>query len=81
MEIKLSSKLRKSVIERAKTYAKSHNVSLSGMIELYLDSLTLQTKKVSEITPLVESLSGEIHLKKDINLKMDNSDYLNEKFK
>jgi hypothetical protein len=81
METKLTLKLRKSVIERAKTYAKIHNISLSRMVETYLDSLTLRTDKEPEITSLVESLSGVIHIENEIDLKMDLTDYLNEKYK
>jgi predicted HicB family RNase H-like nuclease len=65
MDTKLTLRLNDSVIERAKVYARNHNISLSKMIESYLDSLTKQNeeeKKEASITPLVESLSGVIDL-------------------
>lgn len=37
---KLTISLNKSIIENAKTYAKSNNISLSKLIESYLASLT-----------------------------------------
>jgi predicted HicB family RNase H-like nuclease len=56
MDTKLTLRLNDSVIERAKIYARSHKISLSKMIESYLDSLTKQNeeeKKKASITPLV----------------------------
>lgn len=83
METKLTLRLNDYVIERAKIYARSHKISLSKMIESYLDSLTKQKdedKKVL-ITPLVESLSGVIDLPSDFNYKKEYRDYLEEKYK
>ncbi|MBN1769195.1 MAG: hypothetical protein JW842_11865, partial [Prolixibacteraceae bacterium] len=64
METKLTLRLNDNVIERAKKYARSHKISLSKMVEIYLDSITKQNKDVQKIsiTPLVESLSGVIDL-------------------
>mgnify|MGYP001135821816 CR=1 FL=1 len=53
METKLTLRLNNGVIERAKIYAKSHKVSLSKMIESYLDSVTKEKDKEEIITPLV----------------------------
>ena len=65
METKLTLRLNDKVIERAKKYARLRKVSLSRMIESYLDSITQlpedEEKKIN-ITPLVESLSGVIDL-------------------
>lgn len=47
---KLTISLNKSIIENAKTYAKSNNISLSKLIESYLASLTKRTNKEPEIT-------------------------------
>jgi hypothetical protein len=83
METKLTLRLNEDVIERAKIYAKSHKISLSKMIESYLDSITKQKeddKKIS-ITPLVKSLSGVIDLPADFDYKNDYRDYLEEKYK
>lgn len=83
METKLTLRLNDSVIERAKIYARSQKISLSKMIESYLDSLTRENdsdKKIS-ITPLVESLSGVINLPPDFDYKNEYADYLTEKYK
>jgi len=40
MDTKLTIKLDKEVIEKAKRYAQSQQRSLSGMIEAYLQSIT-----------------------------------------
>ncbi|MEA3443794.1 MAG: DUF6364 family protein, partial [Bacteroidota bacterium] len=76
-------RLNDSVIERAKTYAKSQRISLSKMIESYLDSLTREkdTDSKISITPLVESLSGVINLPPDFDYKNEYADYLTEKYK
>jgi hypothetical protein len=84
MDTKLTLRLNDSVIERAKIYARSHKISLSKMIESYLDSLTKQNeeeKKKASITPLVESLSGVINLPADFDYKKEYRSYLDEKYK
>ena len=81
METKLTIRLKKKVIERAKDYAHIHKISLSKMVESYLESITNQKSEDIEITPLVESLSGVIHLTEDFDLKNDYSNYLTEKYK
>lgn len=58
MDTKLTLKLDKAIIERAKEYARKKNTSLSYLIETYLDFLTTSKVEEQEITPLVKSLSG-----------------------
>ena len=83
METKLTLRLDENVIKRAKIYAKSHRISLSKMIEAYLDSLTREkdSKEKVFITPLVESLSGVINLPEDFDYKKEYADYLMVKYK
>lgn len=83
METKLTLRLNDKVIERAKIYAKNHKISLSKMIESYLDSLTTEIaeKDKAAITPLVKSLSGVIDLPADFDYKKEYGDYLIEKYK
>ena len=81
MDTKLTLRLNKNVIEKAKEYAQEHRISLSGMIEKYLESVTTSKSKDIEITPLVESLSGVIHFENDFDYKKGYSDYLIEKYK
>lgn len=82
METKLTLRLNEKVIERAKVYARIHNISLSKLIESYLDSISNQkdNDKKIEITPLVESLSGVISLPSDFDYKKEYRDFLNEKY-
>lgn len=81
METKLTIRIKKKVIERAKDYAHIHKISLSKMVESYLESVTEVKREDIEITPLVESLSGVIRLNEDFDLKNDYANYLTEKYK
>ena len=83
MDTKLTLRLDGNVIERAKKYASNHKISLSKMIETYLDSITKQKEKSekSSFTPLVESLSGVIDLPADYDYKKEYRDYLEKKYK
>jgi hypothetical protein len=82
METKLTLRLNDSVIKRAKKYAKKQRISLSKMIEAYLDSLTKEknAEQEIEITPLIKSLSGVIDLPKDFDYKKEYRDYITEKY-
>jgi ribosome recycling factor len=79
MNTKLTLNLDKDVIEQAKTYAKDHKVSLSQLIENYLDSLTKRSDKKSKISPLVESLTGVIPNGNHEDRK-DYQEYLSKKY-
>ena len=81
MDKKLTLSLDMAIIESAKNYAKSNNISLSKLIESYLKTLTKQKRNSTEITPLVESLSGVINLDEDFEVKDAYTDYLIEKYK
>jgi len=82
METKLTLRLNKRVIDRAKDYAHLHEVSLSKMIESYLDSVTEdKSGKSVEITPLVKSLSGIAKLNPDFDFKKEYTKFLTEKYK
>lgn len=81
MDKKLTLSLDQTIIENAKKYAKSNNISLSKLIESYLGTLINPQKKSTKITPLVKSLSGIISLDKEFDLKDDYAKYLIEKYK
>jgi hypothetical protein len=72
MDSKLTLSLNKAVIEKAKEYAKSQKISLSRLIEAYLDSLTTKKAKEIEITPLVKNLNEKFDFKKLINGNTNN---------
>jgi hypothetical protein len=73
MDTKLTLKLDKYVIERAKEYASSQKRSLSGMIESYLKTLITQEKTHSEedieISPFVKSFKTGVKIPVDYDYK------------
>jgi len=77
----LTLKLDKEIINRAKLYAESKKISLSKLIESYLQLLTKESSTKDNISPLVESLSGVIELPKNYDDKDDYTDYLTQKYK
>ncbi len=82
MDKKLTLSLNDNIIETAKRYAKSNNISLSKLIESYLGSLTKKNEREeSDITPLVKSLSGVISIDEDFDVKDEYTQYLMEKYK
>lgn len=81
MDKKLTLSLDSNIIETAKRYAKTNNISLSKLIESYLGSLTRKEENEVEITPLVKSLSGVISIDDDFDEKEEYTQYLIEKYK
>ena len=56
------------------------SVSLSKLIENYLQALTNKNKKEIEVSPLVESLTGVIPSEEEVDYKKEYTDYLTEKY-
>ena len=82
MSTKLTLSLKKEIIERAKEYAKEHNISLSFLIENYLQKLISDYKFNNEKKgSIVDELSGIIKLDSDTDYRDVHTDYLNEKYK
>ena len=85
MDTKLTLKLNKQVIDRAKNYAAAHHRSLSGIIEAYLQSLVgaTETKNADEIeiSPFVKSLATGVSIPLNLDYKKEYSDFLAEKHK
>ena len=79
MNTKLTLNLDKGVIEQAKIFAKKNNVSLSKLIERYLNSLTVVSETDREVSPLVESLTGVIS-NNLVDDKKDYRDYISDKY-
>lgn len=79
MDTKLTLKLDQNVIEKAKSYAKTKNISLSKLIENHLDFLTDSKEKIA-VTPFVKSLSGTITLPSDFDYKESYKDHLSKKY-
>jgi hypothetical protein len=84
MDTKLTLKLDKQVIDRAKAYATSQKRSLSGIIEAYLKTLIERDKSKSEhdimISPFVKSLRTGVKVPANIDYKEAYGSYLEEKY-
>ena len=80
MNTKLTLNLNKSIIENAKNYAKENSVSLSKLIENYLNSLTKKQEKEIKVSPLVESLTGIIPTQTEKKNDDEYYEYLNKKY-
>lgn len=82
MDTKLTLKLDQEIIEKAKHYASEKKISLSRIIENYLNSLTSdETNNDIQISPFVKSLSSGIKIPADYDYKKDRADYLEQKHK
>ncbi len=81
MSTKLTLTVEKSVIKKAKRYAKNHGMSLSDLIENYLKSITAEEViDEIEITPTVKSISGSFKLPNDFDYKKALTDELSGKY-
>ncbi len=56
---KLTLSVDPEVIERAKGYAKSRGISMSAMVEAYLDSITGEPERL-KMPPVLKSLRGSL---------------------
>ena len=83
MDTKLTLKLNQEIIEKAKIYASQKKVSLSRIIENYLNSLTNDSKNDNsiEISPFVKSLSSGKKIPTDLDYKKEYSEHLMNKYK
>lgn len=85
MDKKLTLKLDKYVIDKAKDYAASQKRSLSRLIESYLKSLIdtdkTEAKDAIKISPYVKSLQTGVKIPADFDYKKDYGNYLAEKYK
>lgn len=85
MDAKLTLKLDKYVIDKAKEYASLHKRSLSRMIESYLKSLIEKENNPSdddiEISPFVRSMQTGVKIPENFDYKKEYGDYLAEKYK
>ena len=85
MDTKLTIKLDKYVIDKAKDYASSHKKSLSRLIESFLQSLVIQDNSNDEneikISPFIKSISSRVNIPADLDYKKEYTDYLIEKYK
>jgi len=85
MNTKLTLKLDKNVIEKAKIYAAEHKHSLSFMVENYLKAVTSMEKKEPneeiKISDFVRSIGIDgVNLPEDFNYKKEIQEILCEKY-
>lgn len=82
MDTKLTLKLNQQIIEDAKKYASDKKMSLSRIIESYLQSLTSEESKDEfEISPFIKSIATGNMIPIDLDYKKDYSNHLMEKHK
>lgn len=82
MDTKLTLKLNQRVIEKAKEYASVKKMSLSRIVEAYLQSLTTANDTSEfEISPFVKSIATGTEIPTDLDYKKEYSDFLIEKYK
>lgn len=75
-------KLNQEIIEKAKLYASNRKMSLSRIVESYLQSLT--SEKVANeivISPFVKSIATGTKISADLDYKKEYANYLEEKYK
>ncbi|WP_339607500.1 DUF6364 family protein [uncultured Roseivirga sp.] len=85
MDTKLTLKLDKQVIDKAKAYASSQKRSLSRLIESYLKTLIekedASSKDNIKISPFVKSMQTGVKIPADLDYKKTYGDHLAEKYK
>ncbi|MFA9388698.1 MAG: DUF6364 family protein [Prolixibacteraceae bacterium] len=85
MDTKLTLKLNKFVIDKAKDYASTNKRSLSRLVESYLKSLTdddfANENDEIKISPFVKSMKSGVKIPVDFDDKKEYGDYLSEKYK
>lgn len=81
MDTKLTLKLDQEVIEKAKAYATDKKISLSRIVESFLQTLVSDTETNSfEISPFVKSISTGTKIPVDLDPK-EYADHLIQKYK
>ncbi|MBA4300771.1 MAG: hypothetical protein C0433_11815 [Cyclobacterium sp.] len=84
MDTKLTLRLDSEIIERAKKYASDQKISLSKLVETYLDTISKSNSEESndfQLTPLVKSLLGAAgSLPENYDYKKEYRDYLDKKY-
>ena len=81
MNTKLTLKLNKKAIDRAKKYAQKNKQSLSVMVEKYFNLISDKDSITEiEISPNVLELSGVITLPENLNMKEVYRNHIEEKY-
>lgn len=78
MTTKLTLTVEKSVIERAKAYAKNTGRSLSELIESYLETITQESGE-EKLSPKLNKIVGAVKLPKNFDEEKELRSYLEKK--
>ena len=82
MEIELSLKLNKDLVNKAITFAAKKKISVSDLIESYLRLITsAEVQNDLEISSFVKSMSTGTEIPNDLDYKNEYSNYLTQKHK
>ena len=82
MDTKLTLKLDKQIIENAKKYASNKQMSLSRIVESYLQSLTSEKNSNDiEISPFVKSIATGVKIPIDVESENAYAEHLLQKHK
>jgi len=80
MNTKLTLSLEKTVIDKAKSYAKNTGRSLSELVESYFENLTSKSHDDEDIHPKVKKLIGRITLPPDFDEEKVKEEHYREKY-
>ena len=81
MNVKLTLKMDKDSIDRAKYYAQKTNQSLSSLVQNYFNLISEKNEiKKTELSPIVKELSGIIELNNNFNHKDEYHNHIMEKY-
>ena len=82
MNTKLILNLNAEIFQKAKTYAKSHQVSLSKLIENYLNSLiSEESNDENQISDFVKSMSSKTKLPANFDAQKERLIHQEKKYK
>jgi hypothetical protein len=79
MTTKLTLTVEKSIIEKAKLYARQTGRSLSELIENYLENLIQENRDKEELSPRLKKIVGSVKLPKNFDEKKELQNYFEKK--
>ena len=79
MTTKLTLTVEKTVIEKAKSYARRTGRSLSDLIEKYLESITSDEKSDTKLSPKLKKIVGAVKLPKNFDEEKELRGYFEKK--
>jgi len=79
MTTKLTLTVEGDVIKKAKSYAKQTGISLSDLVEKYLETLIEEYDETKTISPKLKKLIGSVKLPANFDEKKETRAYLESK--